>query len=87
MDDVSIILSTRQCIGSNDVEVVGECEKEYNALSLYSFSIDIIQKAKACGGKMIPWTKEPQLQKFCYAFRFETEEGKKEFLHKLFSSC
>lgn len=87
MEKVSIIVSTRQCTGNNDVEVVGGCEKEYNALSLYSFSIDVIQAAKACGGKMIPWTTEPQQNKFCYAFRFETEEGKKEFFHKLCLLC
>ena len=87
MDEVSIVILIRQCTGNNDVEVIGECEKEYHELTLYSFSIDVIQKAKACGGKMIPWPKEPQLQKFCYAFRFDREEEKKEFLHKLFSSC
>ena len=87
MDEVSIVLVTRQCTGNNDVEVIGTCEKEYHELTLYDFSIGVIQKAKACGGQMIPWNKEPQFQKFCYAFRFKTEEEKKEFLHRLCSSC
>ena len=81
--DVSIILVTRHCTGNNEVEVVGECEKEYNALALFSFSTEIIQKAKDCNGVMIPWAREPQLQKFCYAFRFKTEEDKREFLRNL----
>lgn len=83
MDKVSIILSTRQCTGNNVVEVVGECEKEYNQLALYAFAGDVIKIAIACGAVLIPWTREQQLQKFCYAFRFETEEEKKEFLKKL----
>lgn len=87
MDEVSIILSTRQCTGKNEIEIVGECEEQYNALALYSFSIGVIQKAKSCEGEMIPWNREPEFQKFCYAFRFKTEEKKREFLHKLFSSC
>lgn len=84
MDEVSIILSTRQCTGNNVVEIIGECEKEYNQLALFAFAGDIIKIAKVCGGTIIPWSKEQQLQKFCYAFRFENEEGKKEFLRKLF---
>lgn len=83
MDDVSIILLTRQCTRNNIVEVVGECEKEYNELALYAFAACLIKKAKVCGGEMILWSGEPQLQKFCYAFRFETEEGKKEFLKRI----
>lgn len=83
MDDVSIILLTRQCTGNNIVEVVGECEKEYNELALYAFAACLIKKANACGGEMILWTGEPQLQKFCYAFQFKTEDGKKEFLKRI----
>ena len=84
MDKVSIILLTRQCTGNNIVEVTGECEKEYDELALYAFAACVIEKAKACGGEITLWTKEPQLQKFCYAFRFETEDGKKKFLGTLF---
>ena len=83
MDNVSIILTTRQGTRSNVVEVVGECEKDYNELALYGFAVEVIEKAKACGGEMILWTKEPQFQKFCYAFRFESEKNKKEFLGTL----
>lgn len=83
MDEVSIILTTRQCTGNKVVEVIGECEKEYKPYPLYAIAGGIVKLAKACGGEMITWSKEPQLQKFCYAFRFETEEGKKEFLKKL----
>lgn len=83
MDGVSIILLTRQCTGNNIVEVVGECEEEYNPYALYAFASGVIKKANACGGEMILWTGEPQLQKFCYAFRFETEDGKKDFLKRI----
>ena len=83
MDDVSIIMSTRQCTGNNIVEVIGECEKEYNELALYAFAACVIDSAKACGGYMTLWPGEPQLEKFCYAFRFEKEEGKKAFLRAL----
>lgn len=83
MDNVSIILSTRQCTSNNVVEVVGECEKGYDQLALYAFASSIIDIAIECKGAIIPWTKEQQLQKFCYAFRFESEEGKKQFLRKL----
>ena len=51
MDEVSIVISIRQCTGNNDVEVIGECEKEYHELTLYSFSIDVIQKAKEMESK------------------------------------
>lgn len=83
MDNVSIILSTRHCTGNNVVEVIGECEKEYNHLALYAFAGDIIKTAIACGAVLIPWTGEQQMQKFCFSFRFENEEGKKDFLRKL----
>lgn len=82
MEKVSIVLLTRQCTGNNIVEVTGECEKEYDMLSLYCLASEIIQKAKECGGKMIPYTGEPLVQKFCYAFQFETEEAKRNFLQK-----
>lgn len=85
MNEVSIVLTVEHCTDNNDIEVVVECEKEYNALALCCFSADIIKTAKKCGGKMIPWAHEPQQQKFCHAFRFETEEEKKDFLHKIFS--
>lgn len=83
MDKVSIILSTRQCTSNNVVEVVGECEKEYDQLALYAFASGIIAMAIDCKGTLIPWAREQQLEKFCYAFRFESEEGKMEFLRKL----
>ena len=83
MDKVSIILSTRHIIGSNDLEIIGECEKEYNQLALYALSGDIINMAKKCEGRLIPWVREKGLKQFCLAFRFETEEKKKEFLSKL----
>lgn len=83
MDNVSIILLIRQCTGNNIVEVTGECEKEYNELALYAFATRVINSAKTCGGKMTLWTGEPQYQKFCYAFRFETEQEKEEFLVKI----
>ena len=86
MDNVSIILTTRQCTGNNDVEVIIECEKKYNALALCRCASVIIGLAKAFGGKMIPWTKEPHLQKFCHVFRFETEDMKRGFLKKLSES-
>lgn len=81
--DISIVVSIRQWTGNNEVEVVGECEKGYNQLALYAFAGDVIKNAIACGAEIIPWTGERQLQKFCYAFRFETEEGKKQFLRNV----
>lgn len=86
MDRVSIILSTRQCTGNNVVEIVGECEKEYNELTLYSLASEVIKIAIECEGSVIPWTGEPQYQKFCYAFKFGSEEAKKLFLRKLYET-
>ena len=83
MKNISIVITIRQCTESRDVEVCGACEKEYNPLALYAFAGDVIQKAKACGGVLIPWVKEQLYQHFCYVFRFETEEGKREFLKNL----
>lgn len=83
MDKVSIILTTRQCTGNNDVEITGECEKNYNVLALYAVSGDIITMAKKCKGTLIPWTKEKGIMQFCLAIRFESEEDKKEFLRRL----
>lgn len=83
MGKISIILTTRQYTGNNDVEIVLECEFEYNALVLCCCSSKIIGLAKSLGGKMIPWTKEPEMEKFCHVFRFETEESKQEFLNKI----
>ena len=83
MGNVSIVLSIRQCTGNKEVEVVGECEKKYNELALYAASARIINMAKSCGGELIPWVRESAYQKFCLAFRFGTEENKKEFLREL----
>ena len=83
MDRISIILTVRQSTGSNEVEVTGECEKEYNELALYAFSGDIIMLAKESDGQLIPWTKEVKYRQFCLAFRFESKEKKKEFLSYL----
>ena len=83
MGNVSIILATRQYTGNNDVEIVLECEFEYNALVLCCCSSKIIGLAKSLGGKMIPWTKEPEKEKFCHVFRFESEDLKQEFLDKI----
>lgn len=83
MDGVSIILTTRQTTGSNDVEIIGECEKTYKPLALYAFSSDVIRLAKESEGWLLPWVKERGMQQFCMAFRFKTEEKKKEFLNKL----
>lgn len=83
MDNVSIILTTRHSTGNNEVEVTGQCEKEYNELALYAFSADIIKLAHESEGQLIPWRKEKGHHQFCLAFRFESMEQKKEFLSKL----
>ena len=83
MGNVSIILTTRHSTGNNIVEVILECEKKYNALALCGCAADLINMAKDFGGELIPWTKMPEKEKFCHAFKFETEEMKKEFLQKL----
>ena len=46
MDDVSIVLSIRQCTGNNEVELVGECEKGYNQYALYAFAGSVIKRQK-----------------------------------------
>ena len=79
MDNVCTILLTREDIGDKTVEIVIECENGYNPYVLCNFSVKVIKRAEACGGKMAIWTKEPQLEKFCHSFTFETEEGKKDF--------
>ena len=84
---VSIILSTRQCTGNNDVEVIGACEKEYNQLALYAFAGDVIKMARNCGASLIPWTKELKQQQFAYVSRLENEQKKREFLNTLFTSA
>lgn len=85
MDRISIILTIMQKTGSNEVEITGECEKEYREKPLYAFSADIIMLAKECKGELIPWTKEKKLEQFGLAFRFKTKKSKKEFLTKLFA--
>lgn len=80
MEKVSILLTVRKHNLMNEVDIIGECEKGFHELALFSFSCQVIQRAKEHGGVMVPWTKEPELHKFCYSFRFETEEQKNAFV-------
>ncbi len=81
--ECAVLLTIRNCKQPNEVDLIGECEGNYMPLPLYGFACTVIEKAKFHGGEMIPWVKEPELNKFCYSFRFAEEKGKKAFIEEV----
>ena len=80
---ISIRLEITQEKGNLLVEMVGECEGEYNKLALSVGTQRVDRTARECGGKKSDKTKEVGPQQFYRAFIFPDKESKNRFLEIL----